>query len=137
MSNTLFINEEINLQQFMDIISRYYSIKMRQDVKFESELEVKYDSVSVYPELNIYYVSYIRGEKIRTLLKYEELFEPLNNYAKRQGLELINFEYNGGVRKMGLDEDTPYLNGVCLHMKECKLIKRLFRMWYYGRTFSN
>ena len=128
MSNTLFINEEISLQQFMDIISRYYSIKMRQDVKFESELKVKYDSVSVYPELNIYYVSYIQGEKIRTLLKYEELFEPLNNYAKRQGLELIDFKYNGGVRKMGLDEDTPYFNGVCLHMKECKLIKRLFRM---------
>ena len=117
--NDMIINKQISFDEFMNIINIYYMIKMRIDVKFESEL----------PELNIYYVSYIGGEKIKCLLRYEDLFEPLKVYVNNLGYELIDFKYDGGVKRTGyyVDNDTPFINGVLLNMKKKKHVKKLFR----------
>ena len=123
------INKQISFDEFMNVISIYYMIKMRIDVKFESELLVKYNLEQVYPELNIYYVSYIGGEKIKCLLRYEDIFEPLRVYVNNLGYELINFKYDGGIKRTGyyVDNDTPFINGVLLNMKKKKHVKKLYR----------
>ena len=123
------LNRQINEDLFFRLLNQYYSIKMRDDIELVKELTVKYDSLGPYPDLGIYYESYIAGDKIRVKLSYEDIFEALDVYAQNQGLELVDFKYDGGVRKMGLqlDKDIPYFTGVCLRMREKSLVKKLFR----------
>ena len=68
MTNEIIINEEINQKEFFKILNEYYSIKERKDIEFIYELGLKYDDITVHPELKIYYEDYIAGEKIRYAL---------------------------------------------------------------------
>lgn len=114
------MEKPITDKEFMNILNTYYSIKERKDIKLRLELGIKYDDISMSPNIKIFYDSYIQGQLVSIPVTEEEITEALSSYAKNLGYQLSSFQYVGGVQRMGMyhDEDKPIFAGVILNLKD-------------------
>lgn len=126
MKNNEYITKDINPEQLLNILNEYYSIKERRDIIFNYDLKVIYNDTNLGINIQFYTEMFIKGDKVKVPLKDEDIFEPLNNIANNNHLDLIELNYLGHVRKVGYytDEDTPIFEGVRLIMKKKNKIKK-------------
>ncbi len=110
--------EILTKERFISILEEYYSIKLKYNIHFVYELDVKYTDITVIPDIKIYFERYIMGDRIRVLVRDSEIKEAMDNYACNHGFELLSFKYVGNVQRAGYirEEDTPIFDGIALSM---------------------
>lgn len=101
----------------------YFGKGKNYRVSVQNELSVE----NKQPKMVYYLIEHVDNGEIQTRLTYGDLLNAFNDYVGFYGYEVDNFKYIGGVRNVGyfVDEDTPYFEGIELHVKEKEQGKKL------------
>ena len=126
MEDNVFIKEE----DFLDILSNYYTKKFGKETKIYNRLHIINKDGEEDLKMDLFYVNeqkntraYIR---IENYLEVEDVKEVLEEYSIENGFELETFNYIGGIRHMEYFnvEDKPFFMGVLI-VKKHELKKEL------------
>lgn len=110
-------SKDLSKEEFLGVVSKYYSEKEEKDIDLQVELSITYGLISMAPDLKLYYQN---QNNFRVYVLEDDIAEALHKYAEDNNTTLDSYKYMGGVRKMGMftDEDTPFFNGVRLYVKD-------------------
>ena len=116
------ISDTIDSNTVIELLSKYVSLDIKDDVIVKEELDIKYINGIVSPIVRFYYDRYVCGDKITVYLNKNDILSVLNSYAYSMGSVLINYHYISGVRKVKtfMVQNIPYFDGVMVEMKKIK-----------------
>ena len=128
-NNTTF---EISEKEFTDILTNYFSDKTGKNIKIEKVLSIKYkaindESLISVPNVDFYITEEDDNYHLTSLLSQRDIEEALTNYACSLGYDFASYKYIGGINHVGyfIDEDTPYLMGISINLKERTMKREL------------
>ena len=116
------ISDTIDSNKFIELLSLYVSLDIRDDVIVQMKLDTKYRNGMLEPNVIFFFDRYVCGYKITVYLNKNDILSVLNGYAYSMGSVLINYHYVSGVRKVKtyMIQNIPYFDGVMVEMKKIK-----------------
>ena len=120
MQNENLMIKDISTDEFITILSEYYSEILHQDIKVKYNVRIIWnDNLS----LNVFFEKRSYGDRRTINLTDEDIKKCLEVHANALGYTLNNYKYIGGIRHVGYftEENAPHFEGVRLYLKEkCK-----------------
>jgi hypothetical protein len=109
----------VSPDEIKEAITDYYDVGKNYKVSVREDIYVDYNG---HPQINYYLVEhyYNKNREFEYMLTETDIKKALANYIGKNGYDLNDFKYIGGVHKVGyfVDEDTVYFEGIELNVSE-------------------
>ena len=109
----------VSSDEIKEAITEYYDIGKNYKVSVREDTYVDYNG---NPQINYYLVEhyYNKNREFEYKLTKTDIKKVLANYIGKNGYELNDFKYLGGVHRVGyfIDEDTVYFEGIELNVSK-------------------
>lgn len=108
----------VSPDEIKEAITDYYDVGKNYKVSVREDIYVDYNG---HPQINYYLVEhYNKNREFEYMLTETDIKKALANYIGKNGYDLNDYKYIGGVHKVGyfVDEDTVYFEGIELTVSE-------------------